>query len=153
MLGSTLVCRSKSFLLQEKRKMPNPLELINPPELGQHIGYSQGVKTQAGPLLFVAGQVAWDAESRIVSEDFAEQFAQALSNVLTVVRAAGGSPESLVRLTIYVTDRQEYVASARRVGEAYRRLMGKHYPAMTLVEVKGLLEEGAKLELEATAAF
>jgi enamine deaminase RidA (YjgF/YER057c/UK114 family) len=133
--------------------MPNPLELINPPELGRHSGYSQGVKSQAGPLLFISGQVAWDEQSRIVSADFTEQFAQALFNVLTVVRAAGGQPECLVRLTIYVTDRNEYVANAKQIGEAYRRQVGRHYPAMTLVEVKGLLEEGAKLELEATAAL
>ena len=133
--------------------MPNQLQLINPPELGKHSGYSQGVRTEAGPLLFISGQVAWDEQSRIVSADFAEQFAKALSNVLTVVRAAGGRPESLVRLTLYVTDKDEYVASAKRVGEAYRQQMGRHYPAMSLVEVKGLLEDGAKLELEATAAL
>jgi enamine deaminase RidA (YjgF/YER057c/UK114 family) len=111
------------------------------------------VRTQAGPLLFISGQIAWDGQSRIVSADFAEQFEQALSNVLAVVRAAGGSPESLARLTIYVLDRREYIAGAKKIGEAYRRLVGKHYPAMTLVEVRGLLEEGAKLELEATAAL
>ena len=133
--------------------MNNNLELINPPELGRHSGYSQGVKTQAGPLLFIAGQVAWDEQSRIVSPDFTAQFSKALSNVLAVIRAAGGQPECLVRLTIYVLDRNEYVANAKKIGEAYRQQMGKHFPAMTLVEVKGLFEEGAKLELEATAAL
>ena len=133
--------------------MPNQLQLINPPELGKHSGYSQGVRTEAGPLLFISGQVAWDEQSRIVSADFAAQFAKALANVLTVVRAAGGKPESLVRLTLYVLDRREYIASAKQIGEAYRQQMGRHYPAMTLVEVKGLLEDGAKLELEATVAL
>ena len=133
--------------------MNNSLELINPPELGRHAGYSQGVKTQAGPLLFIAGQVAWDEQSRIVSTDFSAQFSKALSNVLAVIRAAGGQPECLVRLTIYVLDRNEYVANAKKIGEEYRKQMGKHFPAMTLVEVKGLLEEEAKLELEATAAL
>ena len=133
--------------------MPKSLHLINPPELGKHSGYSQGVKTQAGPLLFISGQIGWDEHGRVVSADFAEQFEKALSNVLSVVRAAGGSPESLARLTIYVIDKREYVASAKKIGESYRRLVGKHYPAMTLVEVKGLLEEGAKLELEAIAAI
>ena len=133
--------------------MNNNLELINPPELGRHSGYSQGVKTQAGPLLFIAGQVAWDEQSRIVSPDFTAQFSKALSNVLAVIRAAGGQPESLVRVTIYVLDRNEYVANAKKIGEAYRQQMGKHFPAITLVEVKGLFEEGAKLELEATAAL
>ena len=133
--------------------MANQLQLINPPELGRHSGYSQGVITPAGALLFISCQVAWDEQSRIVSRDFGEQFAKALSNVLAVVRAAGGQPESVVRLTVYVLDRHEYIASVKNVGEAYRQQMGKHFPAMTLVEVKGLLEEGAKLELEATAAL
>jgi enamine deaminase RidA (YjgF/YER057c/UK114 family) len=133
--------------------MPNQLQLINPPELGAHSGYSQGVKTQAGPLLFVSGQVGWDEQSRIVSEDFCEQFTKALANTLAVVRAAGGQPESVVRLTLYVLDRNEYIANGRKIGAAYRQQMGRHFPAMTLVEVKGLLEQGAKLELEATAAL
>ncbi|MBI4481083.1 MAG: RidA family protein [Acidobacteria bacterium] len=133
--------------------MPNHLDLINPPELGKHSGYSQGVKASAGSLLFISGQVAWDEQSRIVSPHFAAQFSKALDNVLIVVRAAGGQPESIVRLTIYVLDRKEYAANAKKVGEAYRQQMGKHYPAMTLVEVKGLFEDGAKLELEATAVL
>ena len=133
--------------------MQTKLELINPPELGLHSGYSQGVKTQGGSLVFISGQVAWDDQNRIVSADFGEQFAKALANVLVVVRAAGGQPESLVRLTLYVLDRQEYNANLKKVGAAYREQVGRHFPAMTLVEVKGLLEEGAKLELEATAVI
>ena len=133
--------------------MSNQLQLINPPELGGHSGYSQGVKTQAGPMLFISGQVGWDEHSRIVSADFGEQFAKALSNMLGVVRAAGGQPESVVRMTIYVVDRMEYIRNLKKVGEVYRQQMGKHYPAMTLVEVKGLVEDGAKLEIEATAAL
>lgn len=131
--------------------MQNKIELINPPELGKHSGYSQGVKAQGGSLVFVAGQVAWNQQGQIVSPDFSAQFAKALANVLTVLRASGGQPENLVRLTIYVLDRREYLANRKGVGEAYRQQMGNHYPAMTLVEVQGLLEEGAKLELEATA--
>jgi len=131
--------------------MQNILKLINPVELGRHSGYSQGVKVNGGTLLFVAGQVGWDGQGKIVSPDFAAQFSQALANVLVVVREAGGKPESLGRLTIYVLDKREYLASVQQIGKAYRDLMGKHYPAMTLVEVKGLVEEGAKLELEATA--
>ncbi len=133
--------------------MGNQLEMINPPELGKHPGYSQGVKVTGGSFLFIAGQVGWDERGQMVSADFAAQFAKALSNLLTVTRAAGGKPESIVRLTIYVVDKREYLASTKAVGEAYRELMGKHYPAMTLVEVKGLVEDGAKLELEATAAL
>lgn len=127
--------------------------MINPTECGSHSGFSHGVKVQTGSMLFVAGQVGWDEQCRIVAADFTAQFEKALSNVLAVVRDAGGNPSNLVRLTIFVTDRTEYQTSLRSVGEAYRRLMGKHYPAMTLVEVKGLFEEGAKLELEATAVI
>ncbi len=133
--------------------MPSKLELINPPELGPHPGYSQGARVQTDRLLFVAGQVAWDEQCRMVSPDFTPQFDKALSNVLTVVRAAGGSPESIVRMTIYVADHREYLANLKGIGEVYRRQMGRHYPAMTLLEVKGFLEDGAKLELEATAAL
>ena len=131
--------------------MQSNIELINPPELGKHPGYSQGVKAQGGSLVFISGQVGWDQQGQIVSPEFSAQFAKALANVLTVLRASGGQPENIVRLTIYVLDRKEYLANRKAVGESYRQQMGKHYPAMTLVEVKGLLEEGAKLELEATA--
>jgi enamine deaminase RidA (YjgF/YER057c/UK114 family) len=104
-----------------------------------------------GQVLFVAGQIGWDGEGRIVSPDFVVQFGQALDNVLAVVAAAGGGPASVARLTLYVVDTEEYRARQREVGEAYRRRMGKHFPAMALVEVRGLLEDGAKVEIEATA--
>jgi enamine deaminase RidA (YjgF/YER057c/UK114 family) len=126
------------------------LTLINPESLARPRGYSHGVKGQ-GELLFVAGQIGWNREGRLVSDEFVAQFAQALDNVLDVVWAAGGKPESVARLTIYVTDKREYVREARRIGESYRKRMGKHYPAMALVEVKALLEEGARIEIEATA--
>jgi enamine deaminase RidA (YjgF/YER057c/UK114 family) len=133
--------------------MDTKLEYINPVECGAHAGFSHGIKTQPGSLLFIAGQVGWDEHGKIVSNGFAEQFEKALSNLLAVVREAGGRPENVGRLTIYVVDRTEYLASAKLVGQAYRKLMGKHYPAMTLVEISGLVEEGAKLELEATAVL
>jgi enamine deaminase RidA (YjgF/YER057c/UK114 family) len=136
-----------------ENKMQFDPVMINPTECGSHSGFSHGVKVQTGSMLFVAGQVGWDEQCRIVAADFTAQFEKALSNVLAVVRDAGGNPTNVVRLTIYVTDRCEYQTSLRSVGETYRRLMGKHYPAMTLVEVKGLFEEGAKLELEATAVI
>ena len=127
---------------------------INPESLGAPKGYSNGVLTPAGGrVLFVAGQVAWDEEQRVVSDDFALQFGQALKNVVTVVTAAGGGPEHLARMTIFVTSKDEYVAAAKGIGAAYRALMGRHYPAMTLVEIKALLEEGAKVEIEATAVL
>lgn len=126
------------------------LEAVNPPGLARPSGYSHGLRGR-GELLFVAGQVGWDAQERMVSDDFVAQFAQALDNVLAVVRAAGGVPESVGRLTVYVTDKDEYLRRRRELGPAWRERFGRHYPAMALVEVKGLLEPGAQLEIEATA--
>jgi enamine deaminase RidA (YjgF/YER057c/UK114 family) len=128
------------------------LAIVNPPELAKPRGYSHGIRGR-GELLFVAGQVGWDAGARITSDDFVAQFAQALDNVLAVVRAAGGAPESLARLTVYVVDKAEYMAAAKALGGAWRERMGRHYPAMALVEVKSLLEPGAKVEIEATAVL
>jgi len=126
---------------------------INPEALGQPRGYSNGMLFEGGSLLFIAGQVGWDREARIVSDDFAEQFAQALENVLTVVRQAGGGPQNIGRLLIFVTDKDEYASRLRDIGSAYRQLMGKHFPAMTLVEVNSLLESLAKVEIEALAVI
>jgi enamine deaminase RidA (YjgF/YER057c/UK114 family) len=129
-------------------------QVINPTTLGAPKGYSNGILAPAGGrLLFVAGQVAWNERQAIESDVFAKQFAQALDNVLAVVRGAGGNPEHIARLTIYVTDKSEYIAQSREVGAEYRTRMGKHFPAMALVEVKSLLEAGAKLEIEATAVL
>jgi len=128
--------------------------LIDPPELGAPRGYSNGVLVAAGSrLLFVAGQIGWDGAQRIVSEEFTAQFAQALDNLLAVVRAAGGAPEHVARMTIFVADRDEYLAASRAVGAEYRKRFGRHFPAMSLVEVSRLLEAGAKVEIEATAAL
>ena len=117
-------------------------------------GYSNGMVAPAGArLLAVAGQVAWDERGKIVSGDLAAQFGQALENVLKVVTAAGGSAEHLLRLTYYVTDKEEYRRRTAEIGERYRAVLGRHFPAATLVEVKGLLEPGARVEIEATAAL
>lgn len=129
------------------------MTMINPEALGKPSGYNNGVLLERGSLLFVAGQIGWDAEQRIVSDDFADQFAQALSNVIAVVREAGGGPANIARLLIFVTDKDEYSSRRRDVGSAYRQLMGKHFPAMTLVEVSSLLERLAKVEIEATAVI
>lgn len=127
---------------------------INPEDLGPPRGYSHGTLTPMGArILFVAGQVGWDQEQRLVGEDFVAQFERALSNVVMVVRTAGGGRRDIARLTIYVTDKNEYLADLGTVGEAYRRVMGKHFPAMALVEVAGLVEPGAKVEIEGTAAI
>jgi enamine deaminase RidA (YjgF/YER057c/UK114 family) len=129
-------------------------KLINPETLGSPRGYSNGILTDAGGrLLFVAGQVGWDQDQRIVSESFAEQFDRALANVMAVVSEAGGSPDQIARLVLYVTDKKEYQLNLKNVGESYRARMGKHFPAMVLVEVKGLLDDNAKVEIEAVAVL
>ncbi len=128
------------------------LKPINPETLGAPRGYSNGVLADAGGrLLFVAGQVGWNKEQTIVSENFFEQFDRALENVIAVVTEAGGSPSQIARLVIYVTDKKEYKLSLKEIGETYRARMGKHYPAMVLVEVQDLLEDKAKVEIEAVA--
>ena len=127
---------------------------INPESLGAPHGYSNGVLTEAsGRLLFVAGQIGWDQNQHIVSADLVEQFDRALANVLAVVAEAGGEPEQIARLVIYVTNKNEYKTRMKEIGERYRSRMGKHFPAMVLVEVKGLLEESAMIEIEATAVL
>lgn len=129
-------------------------KLINPESLGAPRGYSNGVLADAGGrLLFVAGQVGWDETQTIISDNFAEQFDRALANVLTVVTGAGGAADQIARLVIYVTNKQEYLGSLKAVGESYRARMGKHFPAMALVEVKGLLDDAAKVEIEAVAVL
>jgi enamine deaminase RidA (YjgF/YER057c/UK114 family) len=129
------------------------VEVVNPPELSAPKGYAHGVVTPAGRLLFVAGQVAWDREERVVSDDFVAQFDQALANFVAVVRAAGGDPACLAQMTVYVTDKREYIARTREVGGVWRKHVGKTFPAMALVEVKALLEEGAKVELQGVVAL
>jgi|SRR6267142_627920 len=126
---------------------------INPDSLGAPRGYSNGVLTEGGHLLFIAGQIGWNQQQQIVSADLVEQFDRALANVITVVTEAGGQPEQLARLVIYVTDKNEYRVRMKEIGERYRARIGKHFPAMVLVEVKGLLEDNAKIEIEATAVL
>lgn len=126
--------------------------LINPESLGRPRGYSNGVLCEpGGRLLFVAGQIGWDEKQIIVSEDFVEQFDRALGNVLSVVQEAGGRAGQIARMVVYVTNKLEYAEHTRSIGERYRARMGKHFPAMTLVEVKGLLDPSAKVEIEAIA--
>ena len=126
------------------------MTIVNPPELPRPRGFSHGVLGE-GRVLFVAGQVGWDGAGVIVSGRFEDQFDQALANVLAVIAAAGGTPESLARLTIFVVDKAAYVSAREAIGARYRARMGPHYPAMTLVEVTSLLEPAALVEIEATA--
>jgi enamine deaminase RidA (YjgF/YER057c/UK114 family) len=130
------------------------VKLINPESLGAPRGYSNGVLAEAGGrLLFIAGQVAWDRQQQIVSTDLVEQFDHALANVITVVTEAGGKPEQIARLVIYVADKNGYKERMKEIGERYRARMGKHFPAMVLVEVKSLLEDNAKIEIEGVAVL
>lgn len=129
-------------------------EFINPASLGAPRGYSNGVMVDAnGKLLFIGGQVAWNEQQQIVSSDFVEQFDRALANVVTVVTEAGGSANNITRLVLYVTNKIEYRERTREVGERYRHHMGKHFPAMVLVEVLGLLDDAAKVEIEGMAVL
>jgi enamine deaminase RidA (YjgF/YER057c/UK114 family) len=126
------------------------MKIINPDELVRPKGYNNGMLS--GNLLAIAGQVAWDKNGKIVGEgDFVRQFGQALRNVASVVKAAGGTVEDIAKLTIFVTDKSKYLSCQKELGAEYRSIMGRHFPAMTLVEVKGLIEEGALLEIEALA--
>lgn len=129
-------------------------KLINPEALGAPSGYANGLLVDGGgKLLFIAGQIAWDQDQKIVSDDFVEQFDKALANVITVLRAADGEPENIVRLVIYVTSKSEYRERTREAGERYRKHLGRHFPAMVLVQVAGLLDDRAKVEIEGMAVI
>lgn len=128
-------------------------QVVNPDTLAPPRGYSNGMVMAPGRVLFVAGQIGWDREGRFASDALEEQFDRALANVMDVVRAAGGTAEHVGRLTIYVTDKREYLAQVKAIGASYRAHMGKHFPAMALVQVAALLEDRAKVEIEATAVL
>ncbi len=113
-------------------------------------GYSNGVVLPPGRLLLIAGTIGWDADEKLVGPGIAEQFAQALKNIRTIAEAAGSAVEYIGRLTIYVTDKAAYAAARKQIGAAYKEVFGAHYPAMALLEVKSLLENGALVEVEAT---
>jgi enamine deaminase RidA (YjgF/YER057c/UK114 family) len=131
-----------------------PFDFINPESLGAPRGYSNGVLTDAGGrLLFVAGQIGWNEKQTLVSEDFVAQFDRALRNVVTVVMAAGGAPQQIARLVMYVTNKTEYIDRREEIGRCYRTHLGRHFPAMVLVEVKSLLDDSAKVEIEAVAVL
>jgi enamine deaminase RidA (YjgF/YER057c/UK114 family) len=128
------------------------MEVILPEGWPRPKGYSNGV-VASGKMLFVAGMIGWDAQGRFESDDFAVQARQALKNIADVVREAGGKPENIVRMTWYVTDKREYLAAARDVGQAFREIIGSYNAAMTAVEVTALIEDRAKVEIEATAVL
>lgn len=128
------------------------MQVILPTGWPRPKGYANGVVAE-GRMLFIAGMVGWDAQGVFHSDDFTAQARQALENVVAVLREAGGRPEHIVRMTWYVTDKREYIAAVRAVGAAFRELIGSYNAAMTAVEVKALLEDRAKVEIEATAVL
>jgi enamine deaminase RidA (YjgF/YER057c/UK114 family) len=125
-------------------------QILQPPGWPRPRGYANGVAVR-GRLVFVAGMVGWDAQERFRSQDLAEQARQALANVVAVLKEAGAGPQHIVRMTWYVTDKREYLAAAPRLGQAFREIIGHYGIAMTAIEVAGLVEDGAKVEIEATA--
>jgi enamine deaminase RidA (YjgF/YER057c/UK114 family) len=127
-------------------------QVLQPPGWARPKGYANGM-VASGRMVFVAGQVGWNAEERFESDDFVAQARQALANIVAVLAEAGAGAESLVRMTWYVLDKAEYLGAARDLGAAYREVIGDHFPAMSLVQVAGLVEEGARLEIEATAVI
>ena len=128
------------------------MQVLNPTGWPRPKGYANGVAAQ-GTQVFIAGMIGWDAQGQFHSDDFAVQTRQALQNIVDVLREAGGRPEHIVRMTWYVTDKREYLAAGREVGKAFREIIGAFNAAMTAVEVKALIEDRAKVEIEATAVI
>jgi enamine deaminase RidA (YjgF/YER057c/UK114 family) len=127
-------------------------EFLHPKTWKPTQGYANGVVAQ-GRQVFIAGQIGWNANAELVSGDLVAQTEQALSNITAVLAEAGGKPHHLTRLTWYITDKAAYLARRKDIGEAYRRVIGRHFPPMTLIVVAGLLEDGAQVEIEATAVI
>lgn len=127
------------------------IHTLHPPGWSAPIGYANGVVVPAGRIVFVAGQVGWNEQQVFQSEALIPQFDQALKNVLAVLAEADGRPEHICRLTAYCIDKQGYLAARAELGRIWRRLIGKHYPAMSMIFVADLLDHPAKIELEATA--
>jgi enamine deaminase RidA (YjgF/YER057c/UK114 family) len=126
------------------------MKLLQPPGWAAPKGYANGVKSR-GAMIFVGGQIGWNAKQEFESDDFIAQTRQALQNVLAVLQAGEAGPEHMVRMTWYVVDRVEYIARLKELGAVYREVMGKNFPAMTCVEVSALVEERARIEIEVTA--
>jgi enamine deaminase RidA (YjgF/YER057c/UK114 family) len=128
------------------------MQILKPPGWAVPKGYANGIAAE-GRLIFVSGQVGWNAQQRFESDDFVAQARQALFNIVAVLAEAGAQPSHVVRMTWYVTDKHEYIAASSRLGTAYQEIMGRHFPAMSAVEVRALIEDRAKVEIEATAVI
>ncbi|GGE09064.1 Enamine deaminase RidA, house cleaning of reactive enamine intermediates, YjgF/YER057c/UK114 family [Gemmobacter megaterium] len=130
----------------------SPHEFLNPKGWKPAVGYANGVAAR-GKMVFLGGHIGWNGQQEFETDDFAGQVRQTLDNIVTVLAEAGGRPEHIVRLTWYVTSKREYLDGMREVGRAYRDTIGKHFPAMALVQVVALVEDRAKVEIEATAVI
>jgi enamine deaminase RidA (YjgF/YER057c/UK114 family) len=128
------------------------MQILQPPGWAKAKGFSNGIAA-SGKLVFIAGQVGWTGEGKWQARDFAGQFRQALQNIISVLKEANGEPQHIVRLTWYVLDKKENLGALKEVGAAYRQLMGRHYPVMSVVQVGGLVEDEARLEIEASAVI
>jgi len=128
------------------------MQILQPPGWARAKGFANGIAA-SGKLVFIAGQIGWTGEGKWEARDFGGQFRQTLQNIIEVLAQAGGKPQHIVRLTWYVIDKQEYLAALKDVGTAYRALMGRHFPTMAVVQVGGLIEPEARLEIEATAVI
>ena len=126
------------------------MRILQPPDWAPPKGYANGIAAR-GTTIFVGGQIGWNGQQQFESDDFVTQARQALRNVLAILAEAGAGPEHITRMTWYVTDKREYVASYRALGAAYREVVGRHFPAMTAVQVAALIEDRAKVEIEVTA--
>ncbi len=127
------------------------MQVLLPEGWAPPIGYSNGIAVEAGRIVFIAGQVGWDAQQKFHSEDIAPQFEQALQNILAVLAQAGGKPEHICRITAYCCDKPAYLAARKELGAIWRKHMGRHFPAMSMIFVSDLLDNPGKIELEATA--
>ena len=129
------------------------MQILQPPGWAKPRGFSNGIAVKGGTTVYIAGQIGYTGQGEWKERGFAGQFRQALANILEVLAQAGGRPEHLVRLTWYIVDKAEYLAAIKEVGAAYRDLMGRHYPTMAVVQVGALVEDAARLEIEATAVI
>jgi enamine deaminase RidA (YjgF/YER057c/UK114 family) len=132
--------------------MTSPHDVLHPKSWKPALGYSNGIAAE-GRMIFTGGMVGWTGDQRFESDDFVDQVRQALQNIMAVLAEGGAGPEHIVRLTWYVTDRHEYLSRLKELGRAYREVLGRHYPAMALVQVVALVEDRAKVEIEATAVI
>jgi enamine deaminase RidA (YjgF/YER057c/UK114 family) len=130
----------------------SPHQMLHPRHWKRAKGYANGIAAE-GRIVFVAGQIGWNADQKFESQDFVAQTRQALENIVAVVREAGGTPEHITRLTWFITDKKEYLSRLAEVGDTYRSVMGTHFPAMTMVQVVALVEDEAKVEIEAQAVL